>query len=304
MNVQAGNFVMVELRVLSGLHQGAALPLVGDRWGIGAHEDADLALYDPGIEPRHAELQCIEGKWRVQAQAGLVEDDAGNTAAQIADLLPGAEFSISGIRLCVINADCPWPEAPVDTPSARAAVAVDDLSTVDRPRWKKPLMGVLTVLALAFTGLACWPVSEAPATLEPPVIDGKSRLETSREVQQQLFRMLSERELASVIRLELANHQVALRGDVLRAQLPLVSRMLDRFQAQFDTSIKVINSVQEISPDLPFKIVQIIGGKKAHVVLADGRRMFFGDEVEGLRLTFIDNHRLLFEGKRHYEVRW
>lgn len=68
------------------------MPLVGDRWGIGAHEDADLALYDPGIEPRHAELQCIEGKWRVQAQAGLVEDDAGIPPRRLQTCYPVLNF--------------------------------------------------------------------------------------------------------------------------------------------------------------------------------------------------------------------
>ena len=80
--------------------------------------------------------------------------------------------------------------------------------------------------------------------------------------------------------------------------------MLARFSAQFDTTVPIINQVQALSSDLPFRIVQIIGGQKAHVVLADGRRLFFGDEIDGLRLTVIDNHRLLFEGKQRYEVKW
>jgi hypothetical protein len=44
---------MFELRVMSGLHQGAALPLIGDRWVVGAQEDSDLVLYDPGILTQH-----------------------------------------------------------------------------------------------------------------------------------------------------------------------------------------------------------------------------------------------------------
>ena len=33
---------MYELRVLDGLHQGAALPLFGEQWSLGANADADL----------------------------------------------------------------------------------------------------------------------------------------------------------------------------------------------------------------------------------------------------------------------
>lgn len=37
---------------------------------------------------------------------------------------------------------------------------------------------------------------------------------------------------------------------------------------------------------------------------ADGRRMYVGDEKDGLRLTKIDDQRLQFDGDRHIEVTW
>ena len=63
--------VLFELRVLSGLHEGAALPLFGECWSIGADQDADLELYDPGVAARHARLHGLAGCWTVQAQEGL-----------------------------------------------------------------------------------------------------------------------------------------------------------------------------------------------------------------------------------------
>lgn len=302
MSAQA--LLMFELRVLSGLHQGAALPLFGERWCMGAHEEADLALYDPGIEARHAQLQCIEGIWRVQALEGLVQDEAGAFLAHIADLPLNVEFSINGIRLCVANADSAWPDEPVEVPFAPPQVASIEVPTGASKGWKTPLFGTLTVLALVFIGSSLWPANEEPSALQSPATSNKRLLETTHEVQQHLLKMLSERELGNHISLEVKAHQVTLRGDVLKEHVALVSRMLDRFQAQFTTSVLITNRVGEMSPNLPFKIVQIIGGKKAHVVLADGRRIFFGDEVDGLRLTRIDSHQLLFEGKQRYEVNW
>ena len=78
---------MFELRVLDGLHQGAALPLFGGQWLIGAHPDADLSLYDEGIAERHVLLRCIEQRWSVQAEEGLVRAGDGRLLAQIADLM-------------------------------------------------------------------------------------------------------------------------------------------------------------------------------------------------------------------------
>ena len=54
---------MYELRVLSGLHQGTALPLIGEQWSIGADEEADLALFEPGLEDGALTLQRVEESW-------------------------------------------------------------------------------------------------------------------------------------------------------------------------------------------------------------------------------------------------
>lgn len=296
---------MFELRVLSGLHQGAALPLFGERWCIGAHEEADLALYDPGVEALHAQLQCIDGKWRVQAQEGLVQNEAGTLLAHIADLAPSVEFSISGIRLCVANVGSVWLEERMEPPVVQPLEAAEQTAAASGDRWRKLFPGALIVLALMLTGSALWPFNEEESgALQRPVDSDKRRLETPHEVHQQLIKMLSERELVHHINLEVMGQQITLQGDVLQEQSALLSRMLERFQTQYETSVLILNRVQVMSSGLPFKIVQIIGGKKAHVVLADGRRIFFGDEVEGLRLTLIDKHRLLFEGKQRYEVNW
>ena len=48
---------MYELRVLDGQRQGAALPLFGEQWSIGAQADADLVLNDPGVAEQHALLR-------------------------------------------------------------------------------------------------------------------------------------------------------------------------------------------------------------------------------------------------------
>ena len=294
--------VLFELRVLSGLHQGAALPLFGEHWSIGAHQDADLELYDPGVEGRHAQLHCIDGRWTVQAQEGLMQDETGTTRAQIADLVPGVKFSIGGIRLCVANAQRAWADEPEEVPSEAAP---DYKSAVPAGRRNKRLAALLGVLVLILAGLA-WQPSNTSQVLspKPPAVSDRRQLATTHQVHQQLLKMLIERELGNSIRLEVAGDQITLRGDVAKDSLALVARMLDRFEAQFKTPVSIINQVQEISTALPFRIVQIIGGKKAHVVLADGRRLFFGDETDGLRLTAIDNGRVLFEGKQRYEVNW
>lgn len=290
--------VLFELRVLSGLHEGAALPLFGECWSIGADQDADLELYDPGVAARHARLHGMAGRWTVQAQEGLLQDDAGTVRAQITDLAPGRAFAIGGIRLCVADTQSAWLDEPADAVAQPGA----PVTAGSKSKWLAPGILVLVPILMA---LAWQPMGTAPALApQPSPASNKRQLVTTAQVHQQLLKMLIERDLGNTVRLQVAADRITLGGEVGQDSLALVSRMLERFEVQFETPVAIINQVQQASTVLPFRIVQIIGGPKAHVVLADGRRLFFGDEVQGLRLTAIDNRRVLFEGRQRYEVNW
>lgn len=290
--------VLFELRVLSGLHEGAALPLFGECWSIGADQDADLELYDPGVAARHARLHGMAGRWTVQAQEGLLQDEAGTVRAQIADLAPGRAFAIGGIRLCVADTQSAWLDEPADAVAQPGA----PVTAGSKSKWLAPGILVLVPILMA---LAWQPMGTAPALApQPSPASNKRQLVTTAQVHQQLLKMLIERDLGNTVRLQVAADRITLGGEVGQDSLALVSRMLERFEVQFETPVAIINQVQQASTVLPFRIVQIIGGPKAHVVLADGRRLFFGDEVQGLRLTAIDNRRVLFEGRQRHEVNW
>ena len=290
--------VLFELRVLSGLHEGAALPLFGECWSIGAHQDADLELYDPGVAARHARLHGLAECWTVQAQEGLLQDEAGTVRAQITDLAPGRAFAIGGIRLCVADTQSAWLDEPADAVAQPGA----PVTAGSKSKWLAPGILVLVPILMA---LAWQPMGTAPALApQPSPASNKRQLVTTAQVHQQLLKMLIERDLGNTVRLQVAADRITLGGEVGQDSLALVSRMLERFEVQFETPVAIINQVQQASTVLPFRIVQIIGGPKAHVVLADGRRLFFGDEVQGLRLTAIDNRRVLFEGRQRHEVNW
>lgn len=298
--------MMFELRVLDGQHQGAALPLFGEQWSIGAHADADLVLNDPGIAEQHARLRLIESIWSVQAEAGLLHGADGRVLAQIARLAPNMTFSVGGVRLCVTLADEPWPPAPaqVSPLQANEPAQMLTLSTLSHAQQKR-LLTLVLVATLIFMGVGMASIGEpeAQASLMPPTVQ-KQELASPFEVRQQLLKMLSERELSQRVDLQVINGQIALSGDVSQDEVELVARMLSRFGEQFDSAVPVISRVRARDGTLPFKIVQIVGGPSGHVVLEEGRRLFVGDEVNGLRLVLIDNSKVVFDGAQRYEVRW
>ncbi len=300
--------MMFELRVLDGLHQGAALPLFGEQWSIGAHADADLVLNDPGIAGQHARLRLIDSNWSVQAEAGLLQDADGQVLAQIARLALNVTFLVGSVRLCVTLADEPWPQAPAAvapaSPRVNEPARALKLSAIPHSQQKRLITLVLVVTVIFIVvGMASTGKPEALASLMPPVVQ-KQELASPFEVRQQLLKMLSERELSQRVGLQVINGQVALSGDVSQDEVDLVARMLSRFGEQFDSAVPVISRVRVRDGTLPFKIVQIVGGPNGHVVLEEGSRLFVGDEVDGLRLVLIDNSKVVFDGVQRYEVRW
>lgn len=304
--------MMFELRVLDGLSQGAALPLFGEQWSIGAHGDADLVLNGPGIEEQHARLRFTDANWSVQAEAGLLRDAEGRMLAQIANLELNIPFWVGEVQLCVTLADQPWPQPyapaplsppPSPSPSPEPARGFT-LSSIPQAQQKRLISVVLVVTAIIVVmGMISTGEPEAQASLMPPVVR-KHELATPFEVRQQLLKMLGERELSQRVSLQVINGQVALSGDVSQDEVELVARMLARFGEQFDSAVPVISRVRVRDGALPFKIVQIVGGPNGHVVLEEGGRLFVGDEVEGLRLVLIDNTKVVFDGAQRYEVRW
>ncbi|MCL6705003.1 FHA domain-containing protein [Pseudomonas sp. T1.Ur] len=297
---------MFELRVLSGLHRGAALPLVGEQWVVGAAEDADLALYDPGICGRHAAVSLVQGQWLLASLEGVVCNGQGQPWAATEPLPGNTPFSIAGVWLCLAPADQPWPEEAALDDAAHLTADRETQKPAARPSWPKRLgiaAAVITVAssAWAFTSQPAPTVAPSAAQQHKPA---KAELNTLEAVRLELDRMLQERDLDANVRVEVQDGRLVLVGELPRQRLAVVERLMERFHARYDTSTEITANVKERLTQLPFQIAQIVGGKRGHVVTSDGRRLFLGDQIDGLRLTAIDSGKVTFEGEQRYEVTW
>ena len=110
---------MYELRILSGLHRGATLPLDDRPHVLGASDDADVVLVDPGIEPQHATLVLSETGWSLTELSGSILSADSNDPQSLIDLAPGEFARVCNIWLTVVEQDAPWenpPPEPVDQP--------------------------------------------------------------------------------------------------------------------------------------------------------------------------------------------
>lgn len=103
---------MFELRILNGLHRGATLPLDERSLVIGASEDADVVLVDPGIETQHATLTLTDQGWSLSTIDGAVLSADNNRPLASLDLQAGDFARLGHIWLTVTDSEEPWENPP------------------------------------------------------------------------------------------------------------------------------------------------------------------------------------------------
>jgi type III secretion protein D len=319
---------MFELRVLSGLHQGAALPLIGEQWLIGADADHDLALYDPGVAALHCRLTRTEDGWRLNAEDSLINDEEGH-ARTVTELAPNQTFALGNVWLCLSAAEQAWPLVPAvaqteSDPKSPGQSAPLEKVTSRSTRFDRigaVIVGVLVGIMGSAWGLSRGSSSQPTEAITSPVAaivapasagkpktaettsPSKVKLATRDAVRRQLNALLSDRLLTDV-HIEDSAEGLVLKGGLKDDALLVYQRMLQRFNERYELQVPLLDQVATAGAGLPFVIVQIISGTNAHLVTSEGQRLYIGDVLNGLRLSRIDDQHIEFDGDQHIEVRW
>ncbi|MBB5391356.1 MULTISPECIES: FHA domain-containing protein [unclassified Herbaspirillum] len=115
---------MQELRILNGYHRGATLPLLdGSARLLGADEDADVVLADPGIVGRHASLALADGGWTLSALDGRIRRAESNRPTEVVQLALGALARVDHIWITVVEENVPWSDPPPEPTDSEEAVS-------------------------------------------------------------------------------------------------------------------------------------------------------------------------------------
>jgi type III secretion protein D len=92
-----------ELRILSGLHRGALLPLqLGSRLTIGSKADCDIVLVDPGIKPLELSVELSAEGWQIE------RFNAKGKPTDKQCIPWGQAEIVGGVVLTVVDAAQPW----------------------------------------------------------------------------------------------------------------------------------------------------------------------------------------------------
>ncbi|QKJ86341.1 type III secretion protein D [Paramixta manurensis] len=308
---------MFELRVLNGLHEGAALPLSGKQWSIGNATESELQLCDNGIKPRHCQLTLTDAGWQISPVEGSICNREGERVALPFLLQPGEIFTLSGVWLSLDDAATPWRETPVEIASAPVTPTAPETrvnaSTPAKsrkslfarilPRWAQ-ITTVSLLLLLTFT-ITSWVLQPGVAQQnddESQLI--KPQLPDTAALRSVLEQKLRERELLSRVQLTSSAHGITINGDLPQDQLPIVQRMVKMIRDDYQLGVTLNDETKVKSVSLPFRIIQITSGSHANIVTEGGQRLFIGDERDGLRLTSITADQIEFGGRENITVKW
>lgn len=331
----------LELRILSGLHRGAALPLDGAPLELGAGEAADVVLADHGLAQRHARLVPAATGWRLEALDGEVHDAMTAAAQTAVDCPPGGCARLGTVWICVSPVDASWQAAPASvaepapqseaqsgpvalgaaaaTPSRAAAARTARAAARRRHLLLLPFLLVLFLCAATAYAFSARPAgmpsapkgdvaAAAPATPAtaptPPTPPTTGRALTPAGLRAAFERELDLAQMRDRFELQLDDDRWRMRADLGQEEQERFERMLARFVAVHRIGFPVDARIVPSAALLPFRVEQVLSGAQAGIVTDGGQRLFVGDEYRGMRLVSMKDGRLVFAGQRTIEVQW
>jgi type III secretion protein D len=321
----------MELRMLSGLHRGAALEIGEGEITLGSSPEADVLIADPGVAPLHARIRREGPNLLLIPGEGPVRDAAGRSIADVIDLARGAVYRLGEVWIGFFAEQDPWldalpqaaaPSLPPPEPAAAEEPAPHSplarlLARLPKTRLTIGIIGLLVALALsiAFASLLRRPDDVRPvkrAAAAKATAAAASIIEETAAPQQlppaQLQRLfmqqLGDRSLQDNLDVDFGTDAWNVKGSLDEDERGRLNRMIQAFERKYRPSAQIRVSIVPWSDMLPFRVVQITSGKSANVVLDSGQRLFVGDSAGEYRLVSVDPGKAVFQGKRRIEVAW
>jgi len=331
---------MYELRILSGLHRGATLPLEDQSHSIGASDEADVVITDDGISSSHAKLSSSESGWILTAEEGNVFSEHSNKPQKVVDLAPGIFARLGHVWLTVAEHDATWvspPPLPGDddlssmeeglqpTDSSVPANERQDATSSMGSRGRHFALVSLIVGTIVFSAAAAFAITSKSdladkkalaAGLKQPLaaeiggdgqhdtVPGAAKPKTPAQLRALFKKRLADADLIKYFDMDLGDGEWTMQADLAEDDAARFDRLLHNFMKEYQIAFPVHAKIVGAESMLPFKIKQVITGANASIVTEDGQRMFVGEEFHGIRVVAIEDNHLVFAGKRKIEMNW
>ena len=166
----------LELRILSGLHRGALLPLsFGSRLTVGSDASCDIVLVDPGVKGVELSVELSAEGWKIERF-----DSKGKPTGS--KVLPWGQAESAGcVVLTVVETSAPWAFVSIEELNQKQSASADKprptandkQSNIEstgqgaaaKPKSKRKLTQRLAISAAVIFGFATLSISRA---VSPP----------------------------------------------------------------------------------------------------------------------------------------
>ena len=167
-------------------------------------------------------------------------------------------------------------------------------------------MAVLTAVALPaawFASLAGQAKTETKVqTAEPSKVDPGNRPASPARLADEFVRALAERELTQQLDLQLSPDHWDIRGSLDPEEQQRFERLLVRFTETRKPDFPINVTLMSPTELLPFKVIEVVTGAGASVVIDSGDRLHVGDSYQGWRLSAVESGKVVFVGRQRVEV--
>jgi type III secretion protein D len=320
---------MLELRILNGLHRGAAMPIEDTHiLKIGSGEDCDILISDNGIDAHHLTIEHQAEYGLVLNPIGSVRGEDGLAVDQSVILERLHCFSLNGIWIGLAAPEDDW-DVFGDLPTSFPELELTNISANEytpdpiKMSWKSKIFATAGLLMLAgWATASVFMPKQSFKNIDNPVANSsKSMNENQEEASQKQEKKLitkknySREEMAAALDVKLMELQLKkfvdvkysvegwdIEGNMDDEDRLRLDRAVEAFNAQYKPRFPINVRILSLTNFLPFKINQIITGKLAGVITQDGQRLFIGDTVDGYRLTSVQGNTASFDGKRKIDI--
>lgn len=278
---------MFELRVLTGLHQGTALPLIGTEWTIGEGHTCCLSLKDVGIHKKHATLVRNENGWVL-----IYEGNSINHQEEIKHDIP---FKVECVWLVVTDSNNLWKKFQIGEHVQRKRFnSIDFLGTF------LLLVSIIVFITWQVAG-PTHDTSDSSSSLKKENVVALHDSKTEEEI---LTDMLTSRNL-NVRAIKIDNdRKIEIHGNLEGKDYKKLKRLLNYLDDNYHFENKVNNNVIEVENKLPFKIRQISNSPMPYIITDSGGFLFVGDEVLGVKLLSVSSDHVSFSGNVEISIGW
>lgn len=278
---------MLELRILTGLHRGAALPLEGDVIRLGNGADNDIVLLDPGM-PEYAGVLERSGNasWQYRSCDAAESPQAASRRAGHPKAGSRTAIPASGRPSAT-----PSRRVPADPSRTSAGSAV-----VAGARWF-----VGPVLIGCEEESAPWNTEPIQPGMGPPAPTGVKRF-VSLKAAVSAALLAGMTVAAAMLAAPLGDSERPARAERAIDSEPVPTA--PRKPAPVRIAQGTVYPAEAVSARLPFEVRSISAGPYGFVVTGDGRVLIPGSRWHAFTLERIEPGRAVFAGPHAEEVTW